>query len=411
VATPEQGNWIAGERRPAAAESWFERRSGRPPFAALGRWPRSEAADAVEALRTVAAGTAAWRALDRAERLDRLRRVPEALEARGDLCELLAAELGLGPNELRPRLERDLHGLREGLELAADAGTVEPPGAGLFAAHWSDLAGTLAARVLARLAGGAGVCVLADSALPSAADALGRALVEVLGPGPWAVLHADRRGALAGALAWPELAWARLRGCREALERALAPYAVVPPSWQLWPLVNASWVVPAGADPAAQAAAVVRKAVGRSSTLSGQCPGQVGRVYCHQKLFSRFQEELLALLEGSSDVRRPVPLVEDDLFEHVHRAWAMGLDEGATPLFGGAPARLPRAASGEAGRGEAAAARAPLAPLTLGPIVFTNVDPARDLAGLDRPAPVLGLARVASDEEGRELARRAPGGR
>lgn len=407
VAAELYTNWVAGRPVPSAAGESFERRAHVPPFEPTGRWPRSHAEDLIAAMEATEAAARAWRARPRSERVGLVRALSAELSAQPDGTPALARALGLESSELRPRLDEDLFRAAESIEIAADMRTEEPPGCGLFVAHWSDLVGGLASRVAARLLGGAGVCVLADPHLPEAAERLARALAASVGPGPWSIVHTDLQAPLVAGLDWERLAWLRWRAPREMLESVLAGRPVPPPTWQLWTAANSSHLVPEGADVASEAAAVVQKALGRCVTLSGQLPGQVGRIYCHQRLFSRFQEELLDLLEGSADAARPVPLVEDDLFEHVHRAWTVGLDEGATPIFGGAPARTPHTPQSATG-GDAPARRAPPA---LGPIVFTNVDTAGELVRLERPAPILGLCRVASDAEARALAAEFEGAR
>ena len=392
----EHTNWVAGRAQGPAEGHLFERVSHLAGGEPTGRWPRSTAEDLAEALEQTAAAAGDWRRRPRAERAALLRGLPAAIARQRDLAGSLGRALGLEVHELSSRLDADLLELARSLSAnsaGAGEGPGDPghgrgpqaagePGTGLFVAHWSDLVGGLAAGVCARLLDGAGVCVVSDPHLPEAAQALAGALAEVLGPGPWSIVHTDLAGPLAAATRWDSLAWIRWRAPSEVLRAARAERGTRPATWELLPVVNASYVIPEAADPAAEAALVVRQALGRSSTLSGQFPGQVGRIYCHQRLFSRFSLQLLHLLEDAPD--QPVPLVEDDLFEHVRRAWTIGLDEGATPIFGGPPVRC--------------------TPLTLAPLVFTNVDVAGGLVDLERPAPILGLCRVASDAEGRRLA-------
>lgn len=385
----EHTNWVAGQPCAPAAGQLFERVAHLAPGEPTGRWPRSSAEDLLEALEQTARATEAWRARSPAERRSVLRKLPAALGAQLDLPAALSRALGLELHELSSRLDEGLYTLAAALAGSSDASpdpsSGQPAGAGLCVAHWSELVGGLAARVCERLLAGAGVCIVSDPHLPEAAQALAEALAQVLGPGPWSVVHTDLPGPLAEALDWDELAWLHWRAPRCVLQGALEGRANCPETWRLDPLSNASHVIAEDADLAAEAAFVVQHAVGRSGTLSGQFPGQVGRIYCHQTLFSRFSEQLLDLLEEAPD--QPVPLVEDDLFEHVRRAWTIGLDEGATPIFGGPPIRC--------------------APQALGPLVFTNVDVAGGLVALERPAPILGLCRVASDAEGRRLAKAA----
>ena len=396
---PEHHNWIAGRWTESSGGIAFATLSHLPPYDELGRWPRSNERDVEEALEACARAAPAWQDLGRSERGRILERVPGELE-RQELLPSLAAALGLMSEELEARFQRDLFELREALELVRDG--ARERGVGLFQANWSDLAGALGGRLAARLASGQTAVLVSDPHLPQAAQAVALALeASGLPPGVVCLLHDDGETAVRSALACPGLAWARLRGAEPKLKR-LHDVAPLPNAlaWSLWPVVNRTHLVPAGADPAAQAALVVEQAFGRSATLSGQFPGHIGRVLCHQRLFSRFSEELLTRLEDSPDASAPVPAIEAELFEHVRSAWALGLDEGATPIHGGEPWRAPRVGVPRESEGPAPAARAPRA---IPPAVFTNVEIHQRFARLHRPAPILALLRSPSDEAAREL--------
>ena len=396
----EPANLLGGRWEAAADGRTFRVHPRRAPFGPPETWPRSGAEDALWAVGAAREAAAGWSELPRGARRERLVVLADRLEARGDLADLLARALGLEEDELAARHAEELFRLREGLELLAEG--VDCPGAGVFQAHWSDFAGGLAARLAARLVAGATAVVVADPALPHAPLALARAAREAeLPAGVVNVLFDDVGAALREALGFPGLAWARLRGPWRALKRLRQHTGPFPAQWRVWPVTNATHRIAEDADPAAEAALVLEKAIARSSTLSGQLPGQVGRVVCHQRLFSRFSEELLRSLEAAPDARRPVPAIDGDLPEHVRRAWALGLDEGATPIFGGEPPGRPAAPAGEPD-GEPGGR----APRAVPPVVFTNVEPGQRLARLGRPAPVLTLIRAASDEAARELARK-----
>jgi hypothetical protein len=386
-------NWIGGERREASTGGVFEvgERVG-----GLERWARSGAEDVREAIEACAVAAARWGALRRAERVARLRAVPEKLDLR-TLCVALAPDLGLEPAEISPWLEEDLFRFAESVEIHEQGG--DSPGVGVFSAHWSDGVGALAARVSARLLAGQAVVVLSDPRLPRAADLLARACAAAdLAPGLVSVLHGDGREPLEAALDTPGLAFVRVKDLDDRLDtlsERLGPR--VDARCELWRVHNSTRVVGLDDDPARAAAEVIETALGRSSTLSAQRPGQTARVLCHERLFSRFSEELLARLEGHPDVLRPVPPLEADLARHVADAWSLGLDEGATPIFGASPWDREEPTAG------AAPSAGPRAP---GAIVFTNVDPRSGLARLTRPAPVLSLIRAGDgDVEGlrREL--------
>ena len=116
-------------------------------------------------------------------------------------------------------------------------------------------------------------------------------------------------------------------------------------------------------------------AFGRTMTLFGQCRGQIGRVFCDERRFSRFTECLLAALADSESVRDPLPLIDRDAAFAVRRRWALGLDEGATLILGG------ESAEDSSGR-------------RLLPTVFTNVEERMSMARQVDPMPVLCLLRT-----------------
>jgi acyl-CoA reductase-like NAD-dependent aldehyde dehydrogenase len=386
-------NLVGDHWAPAREGGTFEVRARTVPFESMGCWPRSGAGDARAALEAAEGAASSWAALGRAERVERLTALADRLET-AELEAGLAHALGLEAEELRPRHQEELFRLRETLEILREG--ADGAGPGVFQAHWSDFVGGLASRLAVRLVAGHTAVVLGSPRLPCAAQALAEAVRAIeLPPGVVSVLHDDKGEALRGALEHPELVWARLRATDAALTALGGRLGGLSPDWSVWPLRSAVRGIPLEADPAQEAASVVLEGFGRSSTLSGQLPGQVGRVVCHQRLFSRFSEELLQCLEAAPDAQRPVPDIDGDLPEHVRRAWALGLDEGATPIFGGEPLSRP-AASPDSIKGSRP-------PRVVPPVVFTNVEPGPGLATLGRPAPVLSLIRGASDEAVKEL--------
>lgn len=409
---------IAGEPCPGALGGSFETRARRYPWHASRRWARAEPADVEAALGAASQALGPWRALARGERLERLLAAQAELE-RAPVVEVLAEALGLAEGELAPRHAEGLFRFREGLEILRDGSGGGAPGArpaaGAFCAHWSELAAELGLRLAARLVEGHAALLVSDPWVPEGAALVAAALERAgLPPGTVSLLHDDRRGALRKALAEGALGWLRVRGSREALE-GFAAGGGGAGERSLWPLSNTSAVVLEGDDPARAAGELALKALGRSGTLSGQLPGQVGRVICHQRLFSRFSEEFLHGLEDGPvpDLGPPVPAIEGDLPAYVRRAWALGLDEGATPIHGGeplvraaaAPGTAPGAVDGPAPATEPdPALQRGRAPRVVLPVVFTNVEPGRRLARLRRPAPVVLLMRASSDEAARELA-------
>ncbi len=395
VETSEGSNLIGGCWEPALEGGMFETRARSAPFEVTRRWPRSGAADALRALRVAGEAGAGWVALGRAGRVRQLARLPERLEALG-LENDLARGLGLEPGELPPWLAQDPVRLRESLEMHLEG--ADGAGAGVFQAHWSDVPGELVAQLAARLAAGHTAVIVSSPRLPLAALAVAQAVrAAELPAGVVSVLHDDTGEALRGALGDPGVSWARLRAMDGELARLAERLGGLAPGWNVQPVRGAVHGIEEQDDPLREAALVAEKAVGRSSTLSGQMPGQVGRIVCHQRLFSRFCEEFLACLETAPDVQRPVAVIDGDLPEHVRGAWALGLDEGATPIFGGEPllrsAAPPDSIGSKGGR----------PPRAIPPVVFTNVEPGLRLAGLGRPAPVLALIRGTSNQGVREL--------
>jgi acyl-CoA reductase-like NAD-dependent aldehyde dehydrogenase len=328
-----------------------------------------------------------------------LLRAANELERQDDLGSRIARELGLRADEFASRHSGELYRLHEALEMLVDGESAQ--GVGFFQAHWSDLAAGLLMRVAPQLVAGQAVIVLGDARLPLAAQAVARALETADVPrGVVALLFDDHDGALNAAASSPGLAWLRLKDHDRRLDTLRERWGVrCKPEWTWWPVRARSQVVARDDDPELAAQLAVEQSIARAATLSAQFPGHTARVLCHQRLFSRFTEELLARLGASADVLDPVPAIEGDLDEYVRGAWELGLDEGATPLAGWE--REPSSDGRE--RGDAAGA----APTWSGawPRVFTNVEARSRLCELTRPAPVLRLLRVPTDEVARELAR------
>ena len=300
-----------------------------------------------QALRSLAAGAAAPR---RAEVAERLAACVVAEGAPGwsgaEWAEHLREELPDAP-ELPPRVE----------------------GVVLVAPHASELALAPLARVLAHLERGERVLLAVPEEIPALMGVWKTALGEVPG---CAFVQDDGLGVLRAALAHPLVASFEASGpparVAELAQRAPGCFTT---------LRNTSLVVRRGDDAEQQARVAARRAFGRVSALSGQRAGALGRVVCHERSFSRFQAALLAALEQDADFAQALPLLERATRAHLLAARSLGLDEGATLV-------LHRRESGAC--------------------VFTNVDERMRLAALARCAPLLVLLRATSDEAAAALA-------
>jgi len=392
VALCEHHNWIAGQARPIVGDRWFAPTVRPADARARGelerldhRWPESSAADVRAAIEAAALVSPRWAARSREQRWAEVKEWAKALVRELDIASI-ADDFGLAPDEYSTHASEHELRLFEALEMHREGAHAE--GVVAFGAHWSDGAAGIVARAVARLLSGQTLVVLGDRRAPHCADALALALeFSTLPPGVVNVLHAASNEARDALLGTGGLAGVRWKAPEHELDALTARFrAHITSNWELWRCVNRTELVCEHDNPAEAAESIAAQAFSRSATLSGQHPGQVARVLCHPRRFSRLCEELRARLDGDPELHRPAPPLDDDLERHVLKCWAAGLDEGATPIFGGPPDA--RARVGSAG---------------LEGVVFVNVDPAGALCRFTRPAPVLSLARVSSDEEGREL--------
>ena len=99
-----------------------------------------------------------------------------------------------------------------------------------------------------------------------------------------------------------------------------------------------------------------------------------------------------------------MPAIDGDRPGYVRRAWALGIDEGATPICGGDPPVRPAEPPPRAAPPDEGGPPRGRAPRVVPPVVFTNVEAHQRLAWLSRPAPMVVLMRAPSDEAARELA-------
>jgi len=416
-------NWIDG--RPCAAQAGATFRG-----AGASSWPRSTSADLDQALQAVEAARPAWSALPSGARRERLALAAADLTRATDPDPRLEQALGLDAHEaaqLASALAEELAQpgtARPGT--TAGPGRPERIGTLVLRLDWTELGAGLARAVFGALAQGQGVVVLSDPLAPFLVEPLLHALAAAELPrGLVAALHDDSGACLEAALHDARVVGTRFSGppgaCRRverwsaALARGAGPAGARPgsssrngsssrsgagarsfgagleddglPRLELAPLRNTSALVTRQAEVGYAAREIARGVFARLPGLSGQRAGGFGRVLCHERVFSRFSAALLAELAALPDAARPLRCLDPGLAEHVRRAHELGLDEGATPIF--TAADLP----------------GPLPPGTLAPLVLTNVEEHLRIAWLGRPAPILCLVRVQSDERARELAR------
>ena len=352
----------------------------------------------MEALEATRAGRAAWLALSSVERSACLRRVLDHLRTSTEWASHLGCLLGVQ----RAEVESEFRSLEEwstgaGQWTDPESGSLRAtePGADLAVvfAEWTDLVSGLFRRIARQLEGDRGVVVVSDKRWPAGADALSAAISAAgLPTGVVSVLHglpAPLRDTLIGMAAGESSSEPEHHARVRATATPIALDLGIPE------LGNRSFVVKleheAGEGLREAAQMVVDQAFGRAKTLSGQRPGRLARVICHARVFSKFCEHLVAALEASSDVREPLPQIDNEAINSIRALWNLGLDEGATLIFGGE--------SFEAAPGSRA--RDP----RVWPAVYCNVDPEMALSRIRETAPVLCLIRAESDEAAEQLAR------
>ena len=401
------GNTIGGARVPARSGGSFEviaaRRAPGDPPRSIGSYARSGAADVEAALEAAGEAEDAWWTLGATGRREILARAARELAHAPDPGGVLALRLGLAPAELARHFEDLPERLVRVLEDPAASfpdRRIAERGLLLLAPAWGDLVAAPACAVFAALLLGRTVLHVSDPVAPSIAESLAEALARAgLPGGVLSVLHDDGDDSVRAAIesdaptyvlasGFPE----RVRRLERAIGRSGASFGAGVRSQagaaiDLRVLRSRGAAVALGEDLAARAAELVDQAFGRSRTLSGQLPGQVGRVTVHPRAFSRFTEELLLVLRKSDDLDRPVPIVDRESEEELRRARILGLDEGATLIFDGR-------AYGSAGDGTGEEpSPEDQDDAILAPSVFTNVEERMRLASLARPTSLLCLLR------------------
>lgn len=381
------GNWIGGRELDPAGGGAFELRSAREPFESLGTWPRSDEPELAAALESARDAAAEWARLPERPRRGVLRRTYAAVQAAAPLGSM-AARIGLEPGALEPYLRAGL-AVPERWTRPAEGARRTAGSVWLHVNHWTGLAGAPGRAILPLLAAGGAVLWLADARLPQAGELWGRALADAgAPPGLLSVLHGVPGRLRRRAAAEPGLAGLDAQGTERELDALLegAPEGL---ELRLGLLRNRSLQVGTHENLEVAARRAATRAFGRTAAFSGQRPGQVGRVLCHERVFSAFTGALLAELRRNGEMARPVPLIDEQALEEARAACALGLDEGATMIAGGEP-------SGDGGP------RRP--PRSFPPVVFTNVEAEMQIAHRSAPAPILCLLRVPSEEAGDDLA-------
>lgn len=391
-------NWIAGKWSPAESGLEFDAKRH-------GVWPRSGPDEVAAALESIQGAAQEWRALTPEARADKLGEVLDLWEDEGAGEARFASALGLEPEELDGSCDA---ALELGDELIAEPGPAAAAGLTLARAAAGGLGAGLVRVTFPSLLEGSGVLLLSDADAPELAVGFCELLEDVgLPSGLVALVHDDASTSLRAALSSGQVSRIalaepaeRIAAVQRVLERAEQSPAVTSsgfgsgllgveaPELVAATLRQRQRVVHLEDSPEAVAAEVAEGAFGRG-VLAGQASGAIGSVLCHERLFSRFTEALLAAVD---ELPPRCGLFDSGLVQHLSGRLRLGLDEGATLIRGGA--------------GEATGSRRRSSDAILGASVFTNVEPRMSLARADRPAPVLCLLRLGGDEEALSLARR-----
>lgn len=373
----EAGNRIGGERVPSRGAGRFERHApadGR----ALGTWPRSDGRDVAAACAALRTARDAAEPVERGTLAEAARLLADGLRG-GGAGELDGAFVGAFVGLEGEEAERLALGVGERLVDAvrrAPEPAAAPGGIALVVSDWRELLAGPFLRAAAALGRGRSPLLLGDERFPAAAEVAVDSLLAAGIPAErLALLHGPSDDAVAAAIGADGVL--AISGCGSrrrvaAWRRRLQEHRLLEQELRV-PRVAALEIVPGRPLPE-QASEAVRRAFGRVAALSGQADGALCRIHCPDRLHSAFTAALLEELRASPDVALPVPFVDREAAEAATRAFALGLDEGATPIFGEGP-----------GRGQGDPARA---------TVFTNVELAMRSARRREPAPVLALLRA-----------------
>lgn len=363
-----QANLLAGEWRPATRGASFAVPSG----ATEVLWPQSSGEDVAAAWRAARSAAPAWRRLAPGRRQELLLALAQELERDETLVQSLGARFQLEPDELAGHfagLERGLRALFERPAPSGEGGVV------WCASDWRELQRAPFLDLARECLAGRVLVLVSDAHMPELGQRLAQAASAVgFPPGVFGLLHGAARELLQLALSKAE----GNEGC------TLVASGSVERMIELRRLEDSSGVqarlralrcgvheVDPGRALEESAAEALERAFGRGTTLTGQLPGALGRVYCPARLFSRFTELCLERLEAGL-AGAAVAQIDDEAVARVRAAWELGLDEGATCIAGG--------------DGDGSSRILP-------PTVFTNVESYMASAKRQDPMPVLCLLR------------------
>ncbi len=364
-----------------------------------------------------ASSRAEWRGLSEAARAHHLKRVCSLLVS--DLDVELAQLLDLEDEDLRAHTLR-LTCLVEEDELCTLADSYSNSELLVVRPDWRQLFLGFE-TTLAALFAGCPVVVIASASVPQLARALARAAESAgLPKGVLCVLHDDGLTAFRAMLSNDRVTDVFVSADREGLaeldalvqrhQRADSSRAdgfgagvdlEVEEAGEMLPRMRShsiqsfATVVRPKTGLRAEADRVLEESLGRFGALDGLLDGCVRLALCPEREFSRFTAELLAQLKDLELPSEGPLALDSDLSAALTRARERGLDEGATLLQG----------SQAAGRGSGGSLPGSRRGILV-PTIFTNVEEHMQLVRDRRPAPLLCLMRVASEEAGDELAAR-----
>jgi acyl-CoA reductase-like NAD-dependent aldehyde dehydrogenase len=371
----------------------------------LGSWPRSGEDDLETALGAALQAGKQWRELRHGLRVGILRQGLETVVHARSIDRGISDRLGLPVAEC-VRYRRQA--FRRGDAVLRHApGTPPTSGVALVRVDARTAVSGLVEELFVPLSGGLPTLLLSDPAMPFLADELCVALDEAgLPSGVLSVLHDDGATILRAAAARPEVKRVIVRGTAQLIQTAREAFDRRPPvpgaddasfgagvpgrgayRFRGRPLCDRTFVVRSGSDPDGAAEEVVRRGFGPLETWSGQLDGSVGRVLCHERIFSRFSEALLGTLEELATEGRGLAALDPAIWDEIGARVSLGLDEGATLILG-----------------EPTGSRRPRRDAILTPSVFTNAEPRMRLLRPGLPASVLVLMRCKDDAQAATLA-------